>query len=99
RWCRGSGPAPPFVARPPARHDPQQAGLTRAVRADHADLRAGQEVERHVVEHDLVAVRFARLFQDVNELGHGAPYLRDRMWEPSLRSRMAGVGWCRLSGE
>ena len=41
----------------------QQARLTGAVGTDHTDLGAGQEAERHVVEHDLVAVRLARLFQ------------------------------------
>ena len=80
------------VARPvlPG-HDPQQAGLTGAVRADHADLGAGQEVQRHVVEHDLVAVRLARLLQHVDELGHGAAYLRDRLSSVAAVTRSAGV--------
>ena len=35
-------------------HDPQQRRLAGAVVAEHADLRAGQEGERDVVEHRLV---------------------------------------------
>ncbi len=37
-----------------ARHDPQQRRLASAVVAEHADLRAGKERERDVVEHRLV---------------------------------------------
>src|SRR5215831_12945471 len=37
-----------------ARHDPQQAGLAGAVGTDDADLRARQERECHVIEHDFV---------------------------------------------
>ena len=37
-----------------AGHDPQQRGLARAVVAEHADLRAGIEGKRDVVEHRLV---------------------------------------------
>ena len=71
------------VARPVlAGHDPQQARLTGAVRADHADLGAGQEAQRDVVEDDLVAVRLARLLQRVDELSHGA--------RTSLTSRQQG---------
>ena len=36
------------------RHDPQERRLARAVVAEHADLRAGVERERDVVEHRLV---------------------------------------------
>src|SRR6185369_6875386 len=37
---------------------------------DHTDLGARQQVEGQVVEHDLVAVRSARLLQGVDELRH-----------------------------
>ena len=57
-------------------HDLEEAGLTGAVRTEHTDLGSRQEAQRDVVEHDLVAVRLARLFQDVDVLGHGAGYLR-----------------------
>ena len=52
------------------RHDLQDGGLARTVRADHADLRARQEREGHVVEDDLVAVGLPRLAQGVDELRH-----------------------------
>jgi hypothetical protein len=35
-------------------HDPQQRGLAGAVQAQHADLGAGQEAQRDVLEHLLV---------------------------------------------
>src|SRR5262249_31247768 len=54
------------------RHDPQQAGFTRAVGTDDADFGAGEEVQGHVVEDDLVAVRTTRLFERVNELSHSS---------------------------
>ena len=53
-----------------ARHDLEDRRLAGAVRADDADLRARQEVQRHVVEDDLVAVRLARLVHGVDELSH-----------------------------
>ena len=53
-----------------AGHDPQDARLARPVRTDHADLRAGQEVQGDVVKDDLVAVRLADLPHRVDEIGH-----------------------------
>ena len=53
-----------------AGHDLEQRGLAHAVRAHHADFRAGVERQRDVVEDDLVAVRFARFVHLVDELCH-----------------------------
>ena len=52
-------------------HHPQQGRLAGAVRPDDADLRAGQERERDVVEDDLVAVRLAHGTHLIDELRHG----------------------------
>jgi len=52
-------------------HDPQEAGLAGAVGSDNTDLRAGQEAQRDVVEHQLVAVGPACLVERVDELRHG----------------------------
>ena len=51
-------------------HDLQQRRLAGAVRAHDADLRAGKEAQRDVVEDDLVTVRLTDGAQAVNELGH-----------------------------
>src|SRR6266705_5378516 len=55
-----------------ARHDAKQRGLTRAVQAEHADLRAGKEVERDVPE-DLALRRYGLPdpAQGIDVLGHG----------------------------
>ena len=53
-------------------HDLQHGRLAGTVRADDADLGAGQERERDLVEDDLVAVRLAGARHHVDELGHGA---------------------------
>ena len=53
-----------------ASHDLDQARLTGAIGADDADLRAGQERERDVVEDDLVAVCLTSLAQGIDELRH-----------------------------
>src|SRR6187431_2730580 len=53
-----------------AGHDLEDRRLPRAVGSDDADLGAGQEVQRDVVEDDLVAVRLARLVHGVDELSH-----------------------------
>ena len=55
------------------RHDLQDGGLTGTVRSDDADLRAGQEAQRDVVEDHLVAGRLARLAQGVDELSQEKP--------------------------
>ncbi len=55
-----------------ARHDPQDARLAGPVGAHHTDLGSGEEVQRDVVEDDLVAVRLADLFHRVDELSHAA---------------------------
>ena len=54
-----------------ARHHPEQGRLAGAVRADDADLGAGQERQRDVVENDLVAVRLAHGTHLIDELRHG----------------------------
>ena len=51
-----------------AGHDLQQRGLTHAVRADDADLRARQEAQGHVVKNHAVAVSLAGLDHLVNKL-------------------------------
>ena len=53
-----------------ASHDAQQGGLAHAVGADDADLGAGVESERHIVQDDLVAMGLARLLNLVNKLCH-----------------------------
>ena len=58
----------------PTGHDPQDARLAGAVGADDADLRSRKEVQRDVVEDDLVAVRLADLLHRVDELSHAAVY-------------------------
>ncbi len=54
-------------------HDLQHGGLTGAVGAHDADLRARQEAQRHVIEDDLVAVRLARLAHRVDVLSQEKP--------------------------
>ena len=56
-----------------ARHDLEHGGLTGTVRADHTDLRAGQEAQGDVVKDHLVAVRLARLAHGVDELSQEKP--------------------------
>ena len=75
-----------------AGHDLEERGLARAVGADHADLGAGQEGQRHVVEDDLVAVSLACLAQGVDELRHsGRAYgVAARPPESAARRRPAG---------
>ena len=51
-------------------HHPQQGRLAGAIRPHDADLRAGQERQRDVVEDDLVAVRLAHGSHLVDELRH-----------------------------
>ncbi len=53
-----------------AGHDLEDAGLTGAVGANHADLGPRQEVQEDVVKDDLVAVRLAHLAHRVDEFGH-----------------------------
>ena len=53
-----------------AGHHPQQGRLAGTVRAHDADLRAGQERQRDVVEDDLVAVRLAHGSHLIDELRH-----------------------------
>ena len=65
-----------------AGHGLEQGGLAHAVRPHDADLRAGVERQRHVVEDDLVAVRLAGLMHLVNEFWHvelsGSGFVRAR---------------------
>lgn len=51
-------------------HDLEQGRLAHAVGSHNADLRTRIEREGHVIEDDLVAVRFARLVHLVDELCH-----------------------------
>ena len=51
-----------------AGHNLQQRGLTHAVRADDADLRARQEAQGHIVKNHSVAVSLAGLDHLVNKL-------------------------------
>ncbi|SKY83302.1 30S ribosomal protein S5 [Mycobacteroides abscessus subsp. abscessus] len=53
-------------------HDLQDAGLTGAVRADHTNLCAGQEVQGDIVEDHLVAMRLADFHHRVDVLSHAA---------------------------
>jgi len=56
-----------------AREDAQQRTLAGSVGAHHADLRAGQEGQRHPVEDDAIgAHHFADIAQREYELGQGA---------------------------
>jgi hypothetical protein len=53
-----------------AGHDLQDGRLPGTVRTDDADLRPGQEVQRDIVEDDLVTVGLTDLLQAVDELRH-----------------------------
>src|SRR5690606_23452426 len=48
----------------------EDRGLTRTVRADHADLGSRQERHRHVVEDELVAHLLAGAHHGVDVFGH-----------------------------
>ena len=54
-----------------ARHDLQDGGLTCTIRSHYADLGAGVERHRDVIQNDFVAVRLAHVLHGVNELAHG----------------------------
>src|ERR1039457_3750639 len=51
-------------------HHLQQRRLPGTVRANYADLRAGQECKRHVVENELVTAHHPHGMHLINELGH-----------------------------
>ena len=53
-----------------AGHNLQQGGLTHAVRAHDADLRAGQEAQGHVIENHAVAVGFTGLDHLKHKFSH-----------------------------
>jgi hypothetical protein len=60
-----------------SRHNAQQRRLARAVDADHADLGAGEEGERHVLQDLFPAgIGLVELVHDVDVLrgGHGRPF-------------------------
>ena len=61
-------------------HDPQDARLTGAVRADDADLRAGKEVQTDVVKDHFVAVRLADLLHRIDEFGHAVVLPFASLW-------------------
>ena len=58
-----------------AGHDAQQRGLAHAVGAHHADFRAGQEAQGHVVEDDSIAVGLARLDHLIDEFSQSCSVL------------------------
>ena len=70
-------------------HDLQQRGLTHAVRANNANLRARQEAQSHVIENHTVAVSLAGLDHLVNEFS--------QCCVPSLRN--VGIPACCMSGQ
>ena len=70
-------------------HDLQQRGLTHAVRANNANLRAWQEAQSHVIENHTVAVSLAGLDHLVNEFS--------QCCVPSLRN--VGIPACCMSGQ
>ena len=53
-----------------ASHNLQDGRFTRAVRANHTDLGAGEERHRHVVKDDLVAHSLAGLDHLINKFSH-----------------------------
>ena len=85
-WRPGASVASPLDALVEAGHDLQHARLAGAVRADHADLRAGQERQRDVVEDHLVAVRLAHLVHGVIRLVQRGLLLQ----EPDAGARREG---------
>ena len=70
RWRRRPAAASPLEAWSSPAMIFSTRRLAGAVRADHADLGAGQERQGDVVEDDLVAVRLAHLVHGVDELSH-----------------------------
>jgi hypothetical protein len=60
-----------------ASHHPQQGRLAGAVRADRADLGAGQEGQRHLVQDDLAVEGLPGMAESEN-LVHGARTLLAR---------------------
>ena len=64
-------------------HDLQDRRLAGAVRADHADLRAGVERHRDVVEDELVADRFAGAHHRVDVFGHGVKSISPSRTSPT----------------
>src|SRR5690606_4710931 len=72
------------------RHDLQDRGLSGAVRAYHADLRAGQERHGDVVEDELVTHGLAGSHHGIDVLGHEAGLLlsagiRNGSGEPTIQ--------------
>jgi hypothetical protein len=82
-----------------AGHHPQQGRFAGSVRADDADLRAGQERQRDVVEDDFVAMRLAHGSHLVDELRHlSVPSFccRSAGYSPDLslsKVRKGGKSW------
>ncbi len=58
-------------------HDPEQGRLARAVQAEHADLRAGEEAERDVLEDDALGRH------DLAHAPHGVDVLR-HSYDPGI---------------
>ena len=91
-------------------HDLEDRRLSGAVRADHADLRAGQERHRDVVEDQLLADRLAGADHRVDVLSHAFLFSLGypRRQRPSLpaatrrpdeeRRRRSGAGVTSRSG-
>ena len=67
------------------RHDLEDGGLAGAVGADDADLGAGVERHRHVVEDHLVANGLARLGHGVDELSHAPEAIGCKPFDATFR--------------
>src|SRR5690606_32484357 len=71
------------------RHDLEDRGLARTVRADHADPGSRQERHRHVVEDELVAHLLAGAYHGVDVFGHAYD---PRLARAAALPRSAGAG-------
>ena len=82
----------------------QDRRLAGAVGADDADLGAGIERHRDVVEDDLVAVRLAGFGHGVDELGHGRKAIGRKRSGPNSSAPASGgrpptVSYASVSAE
>jgi hypothetical protein len=67
-------------------HDLEHGRLAGAVGSHDADLGAGEERQRDVVEDDLVAVRLAGTGHDIDELGHATQASQAHAASPNPRT-------------
>ena len=58
-----------------AGHNLEQRGLAHAVRAHNANLRAGVEAQRHVVQNHFLTMGFTRLVHLVDKLCHEISFI------------------------